>query len=50
MENIINFNILRNPANWVIIFFVLYLAALVAHVMFEAAFNGGSAIQLPEGM
>jgi hypothetical protein len=50
MDRIINFNILANPANWVIIFFVLYLAALIAHVMFKAAFEGGSAIQLPEGM
>jgi hypothetical protein len=49
MDRIINFNLLSNPANWIIIFLVLYLAALIAHVLFSAS-QGASALQLPEGM
>lgn len=49
MNNFLNFNILGNPANWLIVFFVLYLVALVAHVLYGAAANG-SPLQLPPGL
>lgn len=47
MDRIVNFNILSNPANWVIIFLVLYLAALVAKIVASAA--GSAPIPLPTG-
>lgn len=46
---LINWNILGNPANWIIIFAVLYLVALVAKVLADAA-QGQSVLQLPEGL
>jgi hypothetical protein len=49
MDRIINFNILSSPANWVIIFFVLYLVALIGQVLYQASKNA-SVIQLPEGL
>ena len=49
MEKIINFNLLSNPANWVIIFFVLYLCALIAQVLFNAS-QGKTVLSLPQGM
>lgn len=49
MDRVINFNILANPANWLIVFFVLYLVALIAHVLTNAATNGAP-IQLPQGL
>lgn len=45
---LINWNILGNPANWVIIFLVLYLTALIAKVLVDAS-QGATPIQLPEG-
>jgi hypothetical protein len=49
MDRVINFNILANPANWLIVFFVLYLVALIAQVLAEAATNGAP-ISLPSGL
>lgn len=50
MDRVINWAILANPANWLIVFFVLYLAALLAHILYQAAVNGNTAISLPEGL
>lgn len=49
MPRLINWNIIGNPANWVIIFFVLYLVALVAKVLVDAS-QGNTAISLPPGL
>lgn len=49
MDRVINWNILGNPANWLIVFMILYLVALIAHVLTNAAQNGAP-IQLPEGL
>lgn len=49
MDRVLNFNILGNPANWLIVFGVLYLVALIAHVIVNAAQNGAP-IQLPKGL
>ena len=49
MDRVINFNILSNPANWIIIFLVLYLVALFASVMFRAA-QGASPLPFPKGL
>lgn len=49
MDRLINFNILSNPANWVIIFLVLYLVALIANVLFKAA-SQGAPLPLPMGL
>ena len=48
MDRIINFNILANPLNWVIIFLILYLTALIAKVIYGASTN--APIQLPKGL
>jgi len=45
MEHILNFAILNNPMNWVIIFFVLYLVALIAHLLVTS--TASAPIQLP---
>lgn len=50
MNNIINWNILSSPANWLIIFLVLYLLGLLAHVLYEAAANGNTPLTLPQGL
>lgn len=50
MDRVINWNIISNPANWIIVFFVLYLVALIAHVLYQAAIHGNSAISLPPGL
>lgn len=49
MDRLINFGLLSNPANWIIVFLVLYLVALIAHVLTNAAQNGAP-IQLPAGL
>lgn len=49
MDRVINFNILSNPANWVIIFLVLYLVALIVSVLFKAA-SQGAPLPLPQGL
>jgi len=45
----INWDILSNPANWLIVFFILYLVALIAHVLYQAA-TQGSPLTLPAGL
>jgi hypothetical protein len=50
MDRLINWNIISNPANWLIIFFVLYLVALIAKALMQAAKEGGSVISLPAGL
>jgi hypothetical protein len=47
---LINWNLISNPANWLIIFFVLYLLALLAYVLYQAAVKGNPVIQLPPGL
>lgn len=49
MDRVINWTIIGNPANWIIVFFVLYLVSLIAHVLYQAS-QGQTAIQLPQGM
>ncbi len=34
---IVNWQLLANPVNWVIILLVLYLAALIAHLLASSA-------------
>jgi hypothetical protein len=47
MDNFINFKLLANPVNWVIIFLVLYLTALLANIVYTSAVTGNSPIPLP---
>lgn len=49
MPHLINWNILSHPANWIIIFLILYLTALIAKVLVDAS-NGDTAISLPPGL
>lgn len=49
MERIINPAIIGNPMNWVIIFFVLYLCALIAQVLYNAS-QGKTILSLPQGL
>ena len=37
MDHVINWQIISNPFNWIIIFGVLYLTALVAHLIVSSA-------------
>ena len=37
MESIVNTELLSNPANWIIIFIVLYLVALIMRVIIQSA-------------
>lgn len=46
---LINWNILSDPRNWIIIFLVLYVVALVVKVLFDAA-QGNTVLQLPQGL
>ncbi len=48
MEHVVNWSILSNPMNWAIIFGVLYLVALCAHVLYSAASE--APIALPQGL
>jgi hypothetical protein len=48
MERVVNWEILSNPYNWVIVFFVLYLVALIARVLDSASSN--APIKLPPGI
>ena len=49
MPTLINWNIVSNPANWLIIFLVLYLVALIAQLIYSAS-QGNSLISLPPGL
>jgi hypothetical protein len=49
MDRVINWAIIGNPANWLIVFFVLYLVSLIAKVLYEAT-QGQTAISLPQGL
>lgn len=37
MDKILNFGLLSRPENWVIIWLILYLSALLAHFVFQSA-------------
>jgi hypothetical protein len=45
---LINFRLIAHPLNWVIIFLVLYAAALFAHMIYTAATTGQSPIPFPQ--
>jgi hypothetical protein len=45
MERVINWDIISNPMNWVIIFLTLYLVALIAHMIGSA--SSSAPIALP---
>lgn len=47
MNAIINLDLLSHPANWVIIFLTLYLLALLAKMLHDAASRGVSPIPFP---
>lgn len=47
MEHVVNWELISDPRNWVIVFIVLYLVALIAHVLYMSA--GSAPIQLPTG-
>lgn len=48
MDRIVNLDLLSNPANWVIVFLILYVAALSVKVLFQAASDGVSPnLQIP---
>lgn len=47
MPEIVNFRLLANPLNWVVIFAVLYITALIAKIVYSAAASGQSPIPLP---
>lgn len=49
MPHLINWNILAHPANWIIIFLILYLTALIAKILLQAS-AGETAISLPPGL
>ena len=46
MNKIINFDLLSSPANWVIIFLILYFVALLAQVLYQAS-RGQSLVPFP---
>lgn len=45
MDHVINWELISNPKNWVIVFLTLYLVALIAHMISSAASN--APISLP---
>lgn len=47
MDKIINFQLLANPANWLIIFLIAYLSALLANMVYTAATTGQVPFPLP---
>jgi hypothetical protein len=47
MDRVINWELIQNPMNWVIIFLVLYFVALLARIVYTAATAGGP-ISIPE--
>jgi hypothetical protein len=48
MEHVVNWELISNPFNWIIVFIVLYLVALIAHLLFTA--SATAPIQLPSGI
>jgi hypothetical protein len=49
MDRVLNFALIANPANWIIVLLILYVVGLVAKVLFQAA-QGQSILQLPQGL
>lgn len=39
---LLNWELMANPANWIIIFLVLYLCTLLARMLYDAAIHGAS--------
>jgi len=48
MDRVVNWELISDPRNWVIVFIVLYLVALIAHTLYLSA--GSAPIQLPSGI
>jgi hypothetical protein len=48
MEHVVNWELISNPYNWLIVFAVLYLVALIAKLVYSASSN--APIQLPQGL
>jgi hypothetical protein len=48
MDRVVNWELISNPANWLIVFVTLYLVALIAHLLYSA--SAGAPIQLPQGL
>jgi hypothetical protein len=46
MDRVVNWELIKNPMNWVIIFLTLYFVALVGRIVFTAA-EGGGPISFP---
>ena len=49
MDNIINFDLISDWLNWIIVFLVLYLWAVVAQVLYNAS-QGNTIISFPQGL
>ena len=45
MDHVINWDLIADPRNWIIIFFTLYLVALIAKMIADA--SAGAPIKLP---
>lgn len=48
MDRVVNWDLISDPKNWLIVFLTLYLVALIAHVLYMSA--GQAPIQLPAGI
>ena len=48
MDRIVNWELISDPRNWVIVFIILYLVVLIAHTLYMAA--GSAPIALPAGI
>jgi hypothetical protein len=47
MDKVINWELIKNPYNWVIVFLILYFVALLARIVMTAA-EGGGPISFPQ--
>jgi len=50
MDNFINVRLLAHPANWIIIFLIAYLSAMLANVVYTAATTGKVPFPLPQNL
>lgn len=50
MDEIINFRLLAHPANWIIIFLIAYLSAMLANIVYTAAKTGKVPFPLPSDL
>lgn len=47
MDHFLNYELLRHPANWLIIFLILYLVCVLARAAMSAAETGQLPFSLP---